>query len=171
MRKRPSKDKYYLGIAQAVSQRGTCLRRSYGAVLVRDDEIKATGYVGSPRGAQNCIDRGFCPRQKAGIPAGQRYDECNGVHAEQNTLISVSRSEALGATLYVFGEDLERDEPHFEFSACRLCRRMIVNAGVRLIITGNLAGDIKKYHVEDWLSDGSLEINVSDTRKEGDANG
>lgn len=155
---RLSKDEYYLGIARAVSQRGTCRRRRYGAVLINNDETKGTGYVGSPRGAQNCLDREFCPRQKAGIPAGERYDECNGVHAEQNVIISVSRSEALGGTLYVFGENLEKNEPHFDFGPCRLCKRMIVNAGIGLVITGNLAGIIKKYHVRDWLKDGSLEI-------------
>ncbi len=158
---RPSKDEYYLGIAQAVSQRGTCLRRRYGAVLVNDDEIKATGYVGSPRGAGNCIDRGFCSRQKAGIPAGERYDECNGVHAEQNVIISAGREKALGGTLYLFGENLEKDEPHFEFGVCRLCKRMIVNAGIRLVIASNLAKDVKRYYIEEWLVDGSLEIAVT----------
>lgn len=157
---RPSKDRYYLGIAEAVSRRGTCLRRRYGAVLVNQDEIKGTGYVGSPRGAQNCIDKGFCPRQKAGIPPGERYDECNGVHAEQNIIISVARSEAIGGTLYLFGENLEEEDSHFQFGVCRLCKRMIVNAGINLVITGNLAGDILRYHVEDWLTDGSLEIKI-----------
>lgn len=160
---RPSRDEYYLGIAQAVSQRGTCLRRKYGAVLVNNDEIKATGYVGSPRGAQNCIDRGFCPRQKAGIPPGERYDECNGVHAEQNVLISASRNEVIGGTLYIFGQNLEDEKDiHFQFEPCCLCKRMIVNAGINLVITDNLAGDIKRYHVEDWLKDGSLEIAITD---------
>lgn len=155
---RPSKDEYYLGIARAVSQRGTCLRRRYGAVLVNNDEIKGTGYVGSPRGAKNCIDVGFCPRQQAGIPPGERYDECNGVHAEQNAIISIARSEATGGTLYVFGENLEEKDGHFQFEPCRLCKRMIVNAGIKLVITGNPAGDIKRYRIKDWLKDGSLEI-------------
>ena len=155
---RPTKGEYYLEIARAVSQRGTCRRRKYGAVLVSDDEIKGTGYVGSPRGAMNCIDKGFCPRQEAGIPAGERYDECNGVHAEQNVIISVSRKDALNGTLYIFGEDLEKDDPHFNFGPCQLCKRMIINTGIGLVITGNLAGDKKSYRVSHWLCDDSLEI-------------
>ncbi|MFH0852030.1 MAG: cytidine deaminase [bacterium] len=155
---RPSKDNYYLGIAKAVSKRGTCIRRRYGAVLVNEDEIRGTGYVGSPRGSKNCVDEGFCPRQKAGIPAGERYDECNGVHAEQNVIISVPRRDAIGGTLYVYGENLEKEEEYFQFEACRLCKRMIVNAGIKIVITGNKASDIKRYYVEDWLADGSIEI-------------
>ena len=119
MQERISKELYYLGIAKAVSVRGTCIRRRYGAVVVNDDEIKATGYTGSPRGAQNCIDVGFCPRQKAGIPAGERYDECNGVHAEQNAIISAGRTNSKGGVLYLFGRDLETEDPDFYFQPCK----------------------------------------------------
>ena len=156
---RPSKERNYLDRAKTVSERGTCIRRRYGAVLVVNDEEVGSGYVGSPRGAQNCIDVGFCPRQRAGIPSGERYDECNSVHAEQNVLISVARKDIIGGTLYLFGENIEdKKDVYFNVEPCRLCKRMIVNAGISTVVTSNLASDIKKIHVKDWLNNGSLEI-------------
>lgn len=162
---RPSKEKNYLDRARTVSERGTCIRRRYGAILVVNDEEVGSGYVGSPRGAQNCIDVGFCPRQKAGIPPGERYNECNGVHAEQNILISVARKDMIGGVLYLFGENIEDESDiYYEVMPCRLCRRMIVNAGISMVITTNSAGDVKRIHVNDWLKDGSLEIQIPEKK-------
>ena len=100
---RKSKIKYYLDIAKSVSERSTCLKRHYGAVIVKDDEIIATGYNGAPRGRENCCDIGSCLRIKMGIPSGQRYEICRSVHAEMNAIISASRKDMKGSTLYLVG--------------------------------------------------------------------
>ena len=104
-KERCSKKDYYLGIAKAVSARSTCLRRQYGAVIVKDDEIIATGYNGSPRGTTNCCDSGECWRAANGIPHGQQYEKCVAVHAEENAIISAARRDMIGAILYLYGEE------------------------------------------------------------------
>ena len=144
--KRISKDSYYLEIAEAVSHRSTCLKRRYGAVIVKNDEIIATGYNGSVRGAANCCDVGSCKRLAAPSNTGD-YSDCHSVHAEQNALLSASRGEMIGATMYLYGdrgrasygkgdeimdvmwEPLESPEP------CPICRRMIANAGIIRVVT------------------------------------
>ena len=98
---RRDKNNYYLDIAEAVSQRGTCLRKHYGAVIVKNDEIISTGYVGAPRGRKNCSDLNYCIRQKLSIPRGERYELCRSVHAEANAIISASRESMLGSTIYL----------------------------------------------------------------------
>lgn len=134
---RMSKDEYYLGIANAVSKRSTCLRRHYGAVIVNDDEIIATGYNGSPRGEVNCCDKGFCKRNELGIAHNtpSYSDDCHSVHAEQNAMLSAARREMIGATLYLYGEELEDGEwKSIDAVACPLCRRMIANSGIVRIV-------------------------------------
>jgi len=125
---RPSKTEYYLKIAEAVSKRSTCLRRQYGAVIMRDDQIVSTGYNGSPRGAINCCDSGTCRREEMSIPPGERYELCEAIHAEQNAIINAGREKTMGATLYLSGSEngkkIENPEP------CLICERMIVNAGI-----------------------------------------
>ena len=106
---RISKRDYYLSIAAEVSKRSTCLRRQYGAVIVKNDEIVSTGYNGAPRGEDNCCDIGTCWRERNNIPHGEQYEKCVAVHAEQNAIISASRREMLGATLYLAG--FENGEP------------------------------------------------------------
>ena len=157
-RQRPSKEEYYLNIAKAVAQRATCLRRIFGAVLVVDDEIRATGYCGAPRGAPNCIDLGYCEREKQGIPSGERYEYCKSVHAECNTIISVARRDAKNGILYLYGEDLVNNNPYFGIEPCIFCKRFIINAGIKKVITSNLGGDVSKFHVEDWIADESYMI-------------
>ena len=85
---RRDKVNYYLDLAEVVAQRGTCLRRLYGAVIVKNDEVISTGYVGAPRGRENCCDLGYCTREKLQIPRGERYELCRSVHAEANAIIS-----------------------------------------------------------------------------------
>ena len=131
---RPSKDEYYLNIAEAVLQRSTCLRRKYGAVIVKDDEIIATGYNGAPRGEKNCCDTGFCYRKQANIPHGEKYETCCGVHAEMNAIISASRRDMIGATLYLAGREAD-GTPVANITPCLMCRRLIVNAGIDTIVT------------------------------------
>lgn len=150
---RISKDEYYLGIALAVSKRSTCLKRHYGCVIVKDDIIIATGYNGSPRGEENCCDRGTCNRMDIKHNSGD-YSDCPSVHAEQNAMLSVSREKLIGATLYmaceqfqgtyesrvgydcgcIYKETLEDCEP------CPICKRMIKNSGIVRVVNGG--GDI-----------------------------
>lgn len=130
---RISKDEYYLNIADEVSGRSTCLRRQYGAVIVKNDEIISTGYNGSPRGEDNCCDVGECWREAHNIPHGSQYEKCVAVHAEQNAIISASRQEMIGSTLYLVGN--EKGRSLVEVTPCEICMRMIKNAGIQKIVT------------------------------------
>ena len=128
---RPDKHEYYLDIARAVSRRSTCLRRQYGAVIVNHDEIIATGYNGSPRGSENCCDIGKCLREGCEHNDGN-YGNCRSVHAEMNAIISASRSEMIGATLYLAGFE---DGKAIAAEPCPICQRLIINAGIGEIIS------------------------------------
>lgn len=141
---RPSKDEYYLGIALAVSKRSTCLRRHYGAVIVKNNEIISTGYNGAPRGTESCYDCGFCKRVNIPHNTGD-YSECKSVHAEQNAIISAARRDMIGSTLYLAGEEYLQfgdDEWHEVENPipCPICSRMIKNAGIERVVNGG--GDI-----------------------------
>lgn len=137
---RPDKTKYYLEIAAAVARRSTCLRRQYGAIIVAEDAIVATGYNGAARGFANCCDTGECARARLGIPHGERYELCQAVHAEANAMLSGNRADMRGATLYLAGYEngkrLEAPEP------CPMCRRMIRNAQIARVIAA--AGEEEK---------------------------
>ena len=145
MMDRATKDEYYLKIAKAVASRSTCLKRQYGCVIVNNDEIIATGYNGSPRGEMNCCDIGFCKRMNEPNNSG-KYDECHSVHAEQNALISASRKDMLGATLFLYGQEIRKEQLtsssnfrmyqalEIEANPCPICKRMIKNAGIKKII-------------------------------------
>lgn len=137
MKERLNKDEYYLGIAASVAKRSTCLRRRYGAVIVNNDEIIATGYNGSPRGEENCCDTGECWREAHNIPHGEQYEKCVSVHAEMNAIISAARKDMVGSTLYLAGfEDLEP----INAIPCTICRRLIKNAGIKRVV--NIYGDV-----------------------------
>ena len=156
MDKRTSKDDYYLGIAEAVLNRSTCLRRKYGAIIVKADEIISTGYNGAPRGRENCSDLGYCTREHLNIPAGERYELCRSVHAEQNAIISCSRRDMLGSTLYLVGRDA-KTSALITAAPCTLCRRFILNAGIECVICRTVDNGIEVIHVTDWItSDDSL---------------
>jgi len=156
--KRISKEDYYLNIATEVSKRGTCLRRNFGAVIVNNDEIVSTGYTGSPRGAKNCIDIGYCPRVESNMPSGERYELCRSVHAEMNALIHASRREATGGVMYLIGIDGETGKPVPDGAEpCMLCKRVIINAGVEKVITRNEQGKLEKFQVSDWVRDEKFE--------------
>ena len=129
---RPDKDSYYRGIAAEVAKRSTCIRRQYGAVIVKEDEIIATGYNGSPRGEDNCCDVGTCWREEHGVPHGEQYEKCVAVHAEMNAIISASRRDMIGSTMYLVG--LENGRP-IPAEPCLICRRLIKNAGIAEVIT------------------------------------
>ena len=128
--KRIEKENYYLDIAETVLERSTCLRRCYGAIIVKNDEIVSTGYNGAPRGRKNCIDLGYCAREAMNIPSGQRYELCRSVHAEMNAIISAARRDTLGATLYLAGLEASSGELLHDATSCSMCRRVIINAGI-----------------------------------------
>ena len=123
------KDEYYLDIAKTVTRRSTCLRRQYGAIIVKNDEVVATGYNGAPRGEINCCDCGFCQRDALGIPKGERYELCVSVHAEANAIISAARRDMIGATIYIVGIEA-KDGSYANPAPCLMCRRLIKNAGI-----------------------------------------
>lgn len=129
---RISKDEYYLGIAEAVLRRSTCIRRNYGVVLVKNDEIIATGYNGSPRGEENCCDCNKCKREEMGIAKGERYELCVAIHAEDNAITSAGRERAYGSTLYIVGK--EQNGKYANPAPCMMCRRKIVNAGISRVV-------------------------------------
>lgn len=131
---RITKDEYYLGIAKAVAQRSTCLRRKYGCVIVKNDEIISTGYNGSARGEPNCCDVGECWRESNGIPHGEQYEKCVAVHAEQNAIISAERSDLIGATAYLSGID-NKTGKEIKAAPCLICERMLRNAGVATVVS------------------------------------
>lgn len=130
---RPSKEQYYLDIALTVSKRSTCLRRQYGAVIVKDDVIISTGYNGSPRGAINCCDKGTCTRQELNIPAGERYECCEALHAEYNAILAVKYSDMIDGTIYLAGYDLEKKERIQDPKPCMMCDRAIRNCKLKFV--------------------------------------
>ncbi len=131
---RRDKTNYYLDIADAVSRRGTCLRRNYGAIIVKNDEILSTGYVGAPRGRKNCSDMGVCIREKLQIPRGERYELCRSVHAEANAIISAERKSMIGATLYLSGRNVADGRYVENAMCCSMCKRMVINAGISTVV-------------------------------------
>lgn len=149
---RPSKENYYLDIAQTVSERSTCLRRKYGAVIVKDDSIISTGYNGSARGRINCCDCGFCKREKENIPHGEQYEKCKSVHAEQNAIISASRAQMIDATLYLCCTNPETNEIVSNTDCCMMCKRTILNAGIEKVIIRDTKDSYRTIFVKDWES-------------------
>lgn len=156
--KRIDKINYYLDIAETVVERGTCLRRNFGAIIVKNDEIISTGYVGAPRGRKNCCDLGYCMREELNIPRGERYELCRSVHAEQNAIISASRRDMIDSTLYLVGINY-KDKTYVEnANPCALCKRMIINSGIKEIIIRDTKKKYRIIKVEDYVkNDESLE--------------
>ena len=151
MDNRTSKENYYLDIADAVLERSTCLRRKYGAIIVRNDEIISTGYNGAPRGRRNCSDLGGCMREKLGIPSGQRYELCRSVHAEANAIISAPRRDMIGATLYLVGREALSNELMPNAMSCSMCKRTIINAGIETVVIRTGPADYITIPVSDWV--------------------
>ena len=155
---RRDKLNYYLDIAETVLARGTCLRRNFGAIIVKNDQIISTGYVGAPRGRKNCCDLGYCTREKLQIPRGERYELCRSVHAEANALISASRERMIGASLYLTGVDARTGGYVEKSSCCSMCKRMVINAGIEHVYIRDTKNEYRKVDVEDWIrEDESLE--------------
>lgn len=155
---RRDKINYYLDICEQVLERGTCLRRNFGAIIVNNDEIVSTGYVGAPRGRKNCCDLKYCTREKLNIPRGERYELCRSVHAEQNAIISARRRDMIGATLYLVGIN-HNDGSYVEGARpCALCKRMIINAGIKQVIVRDNKDKYTIIDVEEFIAnDETLE--------------
>ena len=150
---RIDKENYYLNIAQTVAGRSTCLRRCYGAILVKSDEIISTGYNGAPRGRRNCVDLGRCTREALNIPSGERYELCRSVHAEANAIISAARRDTLGATLYMACVAPETGELIPGSTSCSMCRRLIINAGIRRVVIRDTERDYRVVEVAQWVAE------------------
>ena len=151
--KRRDRINYYLDIALVVSERGTCLRRKFGAIIVNNDEIISTGFVGAPRGRENCCDRKTCLREQLNIPKGQQYEKCRSVHAEANCIISASRRDMLGGTLYLACRDAKTGELDGNVEPCAMCKRLIINAGITTVIVRVTDNEYKSIAVEKWVED------------------
>jgi dCMP deaminase len=151
---RKSKHEYYLGIAKEVAQRSTCFRRSIGAIIIRDDQIISTGYVGAPRKTRDSFEHGSCLRDKLKIPHGQRYELCRSVHAEQNAIINAARAgvSLLGGDMYIYGKVYGDDTPIDAFP-CFICKKMIINSGIDRVICSTSDGKMKIFNITDWIKD------------------
>lgn len=151
---RPSKLEYYMSIAKEVSSRSNCRMVNIGAIIVKEDQIIATGYVGAPRKTKDCLEYGECLRRSLGIPSGQRYELCRSVHAEQNTIINAARAgiSVLDGTLFIYGiRKYNVDTPQLiDAIPCFICKKMIINAGLKEVITSMSDGSTKKFKISDW---------------------
>jgi len=154
---RVSKINYYLDIAETVSERATCLRRRFGAIIVKNDVIISTGYNGAPRGRVNCSDRGACLRDELGIPRGERYELCRAVHAEANAIIAAPRDQMLGSILYMCCTDPQSGRVVGNICSCMMCKRLVLNAGIEKVIVREEGGGHTVFETSDWIeNDDSL---------------
>lgn len=154
---RVSKHNYYLDIAQTVAERCTCIRRKFGAIIVKNDVIISTGYNGAPRGRKNCNEIGYCMREKLEIPRGERYELCRSVHAEANAIIAASRENMLGATLYMTCVEPLNDKVVSGMNSCMMCKRQIINSGIQTVIIRDTESEYRIIDVNDWIeNDDSL---------------
>ena len=166
--KRLSKIEYYLNIAKEIAQRSTCLRAKIGAIILKDDTIIATGYVGAPRKTKDCLERNLCLRDKLNIPHGQRYELCRSVHAEMNAIINAARAgvSLLGGDMYIWGEDKEGKT--INAFPCFICKKMIINAGLNKVICSKQDGTYKIFEVSKWAQEWQANDIPDDPFKYGD---
>lgn len=148
---RQSKINYYLDLAEVVAQRCTCLRRHYGAVIVKSDEVISTGYVGAPRGRKNCIDIGECIREKLNVARGERYELCRSVHAEANAIISASRKEMIGGLLFLVGKEVGSNKYVKNANSCAMCKRLIINSGIEKVYIRDGKSEYREILVKEWI--------------------
>jgi len=147
---RVSKTNYYLDIAGTVLERSTCLRRKFGAIIVKNDSIVSTGYNGAPRGRKNCSEVGVCMCGSIG-DGDERSDLCRAVHAEANCIISATREQMLDSTLYLCGVDAKSGEIIKDACSCQVCKRLIINAGISKVIVRSSPTCFVSYNVRDWV--------------------
>jgi len=157
-----------LNIAKQVAQRSTCLRRTIGAVIIRDDQIISTGYVGAPRRTKDSQERGFCIRDRMNIPSGHRYELCRSVHAEQNAIINTARAgvSLYGGDMYIWGSNYGEEKPINAFP-CFICKKMIINAGIKRVICSKKDNGMHILNVEDWVKEWSKNDIIDDKQQYG----
>ena len=148
---RRDKINYYLDIAETATKRGTCLRRNFGAIIVKNDQIISTGYAGAPRERKNCCDLGYCIREKLNIPRGERYELCRSVHAEANAIINANRNEMLGASLFLVGKDAVSGNYVENANSCGMCKRLIINSGISQVVIRKTENEYSVIEVRDWV--------------------
>lgn len=165
--KRPSKDQYYLNIAREIGLRATCFRNKGGALIVRDDQIIATGYVGAPRKTKDCLERGECLRDKLKIPHGKQYELCRSVHAEMNAIINAARAgvSLLNGDLYLYCGG--RDGNGVDSFPCFICKKMIINAGLNRMICSTKDDSYKIFMISDWQKEWTENDLIDDKYKFG----
>jgi len=170
MNQRPEKNQYYLNIAKVVSTRSTCLKVLMGAIILKEDQIIAAGYVGAPRHTRSSMEHGFCLRKKLNIPSGSQYELCRSVHAEQNAIINAARAgvSVLGGDIFIYGESRESGNVIDAFP-CFICKKMIINAGLNRVITSvsDPEQDYNVFSVEDWVNDWRSDDIIADKFKYG----
>ena len=155
---RIDKINYYLDIAETVTKRSTCIRRNFGAIIVKNDEIISTGYNGAPKGLKHCVDMGGCLRKLNNIESGTRQEVCRAVHAEQNAIISASRKDMLNGTLYLVGINYNDNTYVQNANPCSLCKKMIINAGLKQVIVRDTKESFRIIDIQDFIdNDESLE--------------
>ena len=154
---RISKENYYLDIAETVLERATCLRRVYGAIIVKNDEIISTGYNGAPRGRANCTDMGYCTREAMKVPRGERYELCRSVHAEANAIISASRRDMVGGTIYLVGRNAATGELLSDATSCSMCRRLVINSGLERVVIRKTPTEFEVVNVSEWVEEDDLQ--------------
>ncbi len=150
---RVSKHNYYLDIAQTVAERATCMRKKFGAIIVKNDSIISTGYNGAPRGRKNCTDLMVCMRDKLNIPRGERYELCRSVHAEANAIIAAPREQMLGATLYMACVNAKTGELEAGTNSCMMCKRQVINAGITTLVVRDTKDEYRIINIADWIED------------------
>ena len=160
--KRISKENYYLDIAETVLERATCLRRVYGAIIVKNDEIISTGYNGAPRGRANCTDMGYCTREAMKVPRGERYELCRSVHAEANAIISASRRDMVGGTIYLVGRNAATGELLSDATSCSMCRRLVINSGLEKVVIRKSETEFEVVNVSEWVEEDDLLTPAAD---------
>ena len=153
---RRDKQNYYLDMAQVALERSTCLRRHFGAVIVKNDVIISTGYNGAPRGRANCIDLNYCIRQQRNIPRGTQYELCRAIHAEANAIIAASREEMIGSTLYLVGRDAQTGDIMKDADSCPMCKRQIITAGISQVVIRRDQNQYDVIDVNDWVQHDEL---------------
>lgn len=158
---RRDKNNYYLDIAETVLERGTCIRRNYGSIIVKNDEIISTGYTGAPRGRKNCNELGTCRRAQLNIPRGTHYELCRSVHAEANSIISASRRDMIEASLYLVGKNSDTGEYVEDANSCTMCKRLIINSGIERVVIRDTKESYRIIEVDEWIrEDDSLTDEV-----------
>ena len=150
---RVDKHNYYLNIAETVAARSTCLRKTWGAVIVKNDEIISTGYNGAPRGRKNCTGIGKCIRNELNVPRGERYELCRSVHAEANAIISAPRQEMIDGTLYLVGLAVDTNSYVKNSSSCSMCKRLVINSGIKHVIIRDDKTNYRVIDVQTWIDD------------------